>query len=172
MPLPSPALTSRFGLFAAMVPPFEVSLFADPGGSFTTAAAMVACVERALKRTGGHGLKGLRCSVFGATGVVGFASAVIAASEGAKVRIVAHDDIEQVISLAALAKSRADLQRRGAMIVTPEQAAEAIRAYCAEQPITRFYGWTIPPGLPPEWADEHVELMAREVIPEFRRQGA
>jgi methylene-tetrahydromethanopterin dehydrogenase len=91
---------------AAMVPPFELSLFADPGGSFTTAAAMVACVEQALKRTGNGGLKGLRCSVFGATGVVGFASAVIAAGEGAKVRIVAHDDIEQVMALAALAKSR------------------------------------------------------------------
>src|SRR3546814_14225855 len=31
----------------AMVPPFEISVFADPAGSFTTAAAMVACVERA-----------------------------------------------------------------------------------------------------------------------------
>ena len=29
----------------AMVPPFVVSLMADPSGSFTTAAAMVACVE-------------------------------------------------------------------------------------------------------------------------------
>ncbi len=33
-----------------MVPPFEMSVFADPGGSFTTAAAMVACIERVLKR--------------------------------------------------------------------------------------------------------------------------
>ena len=30
----------------AMVPPFECSVFADPAGSFTTAAAMVACVEK------------------------------------------------------------------------------------------------------------------------------
>jgi methylene-tetrahydromethanopterin dehydrogenase len=29
----------------AMVPPFAVSVLADPAGSFTTAAAMVACVE-------------------------------------------------------------------------------------------------------------------------------
>ena len=28
----------------AMVPPFEVSVFADPSGAFTTAAALVACV--------------------------------------------------------------------------------------------------------------------------------
>ena len=33
----------------AMVPPFEVSVFADPAGAFTTASAMVACVERHLK---------------------------------------------------------------------------------------------------------------------------
>ena len=34
----------------AMVPPFEVSVFADPSGAFTTAAAMVAAVERALEK--------------------------------------------------------------------------------------------------------------------------
>ena len=33
----------------SMVPPFEVSVFADPSGAFTTAAGMVACVERQLK---------------------------------------------------------------------------------------------------------------------------
>jgi alkanesulfonate monooxygenase SsuD/methylene tetrahydromethanopterin reductase-like flavin-dependent oxidoreductase (luciferase family) len=75
---------------------------------------------------------------------------------------------EAGMRIAALAKSRADLETRGAMIVSPEQAADAIRRYAAEQPITRFYGWTLPPGLPPEWADEHLELFAREVIPQFR----
>ena len=33
----------------AMVPPFEVSVFADPSGAFTTAAAAVATVERWLR---------------------------------------------------------------------------------------------------------------------------
>ena len=32
----------------ALVPPFGISFFADPAGSFTTAAAMVACVEKLL----------------------------------------------------------------------------------------------------------------------------
>ena len=32
-----------------MFPPFQLSVFADPAGSFTTGAAMVACVERVLK---------------------------------------------------------------------------------------------------------------------------
>jgi methylene-tetrahydromethanopterin dehydrogenase len=30
----------------ALVPPFGISFFADPAGSFTTAAAMLACVEK------------------------------------------------------------------------------------------------------------------------------
>ena len=33
----------------AMVSPFEVSVFADPSGAFTTAAALVTCAEKKLK---------------------------------------------------------------------------------------------------------------------------
>ena len=71
----------------AMVPPFRVSVFADPAGSFTTAAAMVAKVEKALQAKFERGLKDARIAIFGATGVVGFCTAVIAAKEGAKVTI-------------------------------------------------------------------------------------
>jgi methylene-tetrahydromethanopterin dehydrogenase len=74
----------------AMVPPFEVSLFADPAGSFTTAAAMVACVERTLQKLG-HALMGSKIAIFGATGVVGFSAAVIAALEGAQVVLAGYD---------------------------------------------------------------------------------
>ena len=45
---------------AAMVKPFVVSLMADPSGAYTTAAAMVACVEAALVRGGAAGLAGPR----------------------------------------------------------------------------------------------------------------
>jgi len=93
---------------AAMIQPFDVSVFADPGGSFTTAGALVACVERVLKRSYGRGWENLRLAVFGAMGVVGFASAVLAANAGARVRIVAHDTIEPLISLAGVAKERFD----------------------------------------------------------------
>jgi methylene-tetrahydromethanopterin dehydrogenase len=88
-----------------MFPPFQVSVFADPAGSFTTAAAMVAKVEKALKAQGG-GLSGRRVAVFGATGVVGFASAVIAAAEGAKTVLIGYDGAERVKALAELAKER------------------------------------------------------------------
>src|SRR5262249_36512081 len=52
----------------AMVPPFEISVFAAPAGSFTTAAAMVAKVERALAQQ--NGLAGRKVVIFGGTGVV------------------------------------------------------------------------------------------------------
>jgi alkanesulfonate monooxygenase SsuD/methylene tetrahydromethanopterin reductase-like flavin-dependent oxidoreductase (luciferase family) len=35
-------------------------------------------------------------------------------------------------------------------------------------PITHFYSWTLPPGLPPRWAQTHLELFASKVIPAFR----
>jgi methylene-tetrahydromethanopterin dehydrogenase len=90
----------------AMVPPFQLSVFADPAGSFTTAAAMVACVERVLKFKFGRSWKGTRVAVFGATGVVGFASSIITALEGAQVRLIAHRGVDRVIKSAAISKER------------------------------------------------------------------
>ena len=72
---------------AAMVKPFVVSVMADPSGSYTTAAAMVACVEAALKRHHGQGLAGQRVLVLGGTGPVGRIAGVIAAQAGAEVRL-------------------------------------------------------------------------------------
>lgn len=90
----------------AMVPPFRLSVFADPAGSFTTAAAMVACVERHLNSKFGRGWQGTRVAVFGATGVVGFASSIIAALEGAHVQLVAHRGLDRVVKSAAVSKER------------------------------------------------------------------
>jgi methylene-tetrahydromethanopterin dehydrogenase len=89
----------------AMFPPFQVSVLADPAGSFTTAAAMVAKVEKALKAQGG-GLSGARVAVFGGTGVVGFAAGVIAAAEGAKTVLIGYDGAARVKALADLARER------------------------------------------------------------------
>ncbi|MCQ0990108.1 NAD(P)-dependent methylenetetrahydromethanopterin dehydrogenase [Jiella marina] len=80
----------------ALVPPFGCNIMADPAGSFTTAAAMVACVERTLKQEKGKSLSDVTIAVFGATGVVGYCSAVIAALEGAKVKIVGYSGVERV----------------------------------------------------------------------------
>jgi len=103
----------------AMFPPFVMSVFADPAGSFTTAAAMVACVERVLRKScGRNGLRGLRVAIFGATGVVGFASAVIAAGEGAQVTMVGHDGISRV------ARSATEIARRFGASADPADGSD------------------------------------------------
>lgn len=75
---------------SAMVPPFEISVFADPSGAFTTAASLVAAVERQLQIVHDTDLADQRVLVFGGTGPVGTAAAVIAARAGANVAIVGH----------------------------------------------------------------------------------
>jgi methylene-tetrahydromethanopterin dehydrogenase len=67
----------------SMVPPFVVSVFADPSGAYTTAAALVACVEAALQRAGGKGLAGQRVLLLGGTGTVGRIAGVLCAQLGA-----------------------------------------------------------------------------------------
>lgn len=72
----------------SMVPPFEVSVFADPSGAFTTAAGMVAAVEKELADKFQTTLEGKNVLALGGTGPVGQAAAVIAAQAGANVRII------------------------------------------------------------------------------------
>jgi methylene-tetrahydromethanopterin dehydrogenase len=74
----------------AMVPPFEVSVFADPSGAFTTAAALVACVEKELKTKHGKELRDCNALVFGGTGPVGIATGIIASLAGADTSLVDH----------------------------------------------------------------------------------
>lgn len=72
----------------AMVPPFEVSVFADPSGAFTTAAGMVAKVEEHLKKKHDTTLEDKCILALGGTGPVGAAAAVLAAKAGARVKII------------------------------------------------------------------------------------
>ena len=80
----------------AMFAPFACSVFADPSGAFTTAAAMIAKVEAHLKQKFGEDLNGKTLSVFGATGPVGGCAAIIAAKQGANVQLVAHNSLARV----------------------------------------------------------------------------
>jgi len=84
---------------AAMVPPFEVSVFADPSGAFTTAAAMVALAERELEKQG-VGLQGANVLCLGGTGPVGQIAAVLATQAGASVKIIGRQ-LEKAQSVAA-----------------------------------------------------------------------
>jgi len=122
----------------ALLKPFEISLFADPAGSFTTAAAMIALVEKTLKEKKDRSLSGVAISIFGATGVVGTASGVIAALEGGAVTLVGHDGTERVARHAAEIKRRfgVDLSvadgstadKRTAILESTEVALSAARA--------------------------------------------
>lgn len=84
----------------AMVPPFEVSVLADPKGAFTTAAALVACVERQLKAKHDMDLDGCRAVTFGGTGPVGIAASVIASLCGAEATLVDHLSVETALNIA------------------------------------------------------------------------
>ena len=88
-----------------MVPPFEVSVFADPSGAFTTAAGMVALTEKYLKDGFDQGLDKSSVVILGGTGPVGVASAVICAKAGANVRLVGRS-IEKAEKTAAICNDR------------------------------------------------------------------
>jgi methylene-tetrahydromethanopterin dehydrogenase len=94
----------------SMVPPFAISVFADPSGAFTTAAAMLAKVEQQLAtHFGGEPAKALanqKVSIFGATGPVAGCAAVIAAKCGARVELVAHRSVPDVQAKASAYNSR------------------------------------------------------------------
>lgn len=85
----------------SMVPPFEVCVFADPSGAFTTAAGMVAAVEHELMTKFNTTLEGKNVLALGGTGPVGQAAAVIAAQAGAQVRIIGRQ-LEKAQTVAEL----------------------------------------------------------------------
>ncbi len=78
----------------AMVKPFVVSLMADPSGAYTTAAAMVACVEMHLQRKRPEGLAGARVVILGGLGPVGRIAGVLAAQAGAAVWLSSRNGID------------------------------------------------------------------------------
>jgi methylene-tetrahydromethanopterin dehydrogenase len=85
----------------SMVPPFEISVFADPSGAFTTAAGMVAAVERELAKVHNTTLEGKNILALAGTGPVGQAAAVISSKAGANVTIVGRQ-LEKSERIAAM----------------------------------------------------------------------
>ena len=90
----------------SMVPPFEVSVFPDPAGSFTTAAAMVACTEKTLKEKFETNFDNKNIIIYGGKGIVGGISAIMCAQNGAKCTIVGYDGIKNVQKKADEYKTR------------------------------------------------------------------
>jgi methylene-tetrahydromethanopterin dehydrogenase len=82
------------GAKKAMVDSFEVGVFADPNGAYTTSASVVALVAQVLKEHHNMNLSGRKIAVFG-TGPVGICTAILAAKQGASVKLcqlLADDD--------------------------------------------------------------------------------
>lgn len=110
---------------SAMVPPFEVSVLADPSGAITTAAAMVAMAEDRLKTEFQRDIAGTRVFVFGGTGPVGTCVALLAAHCEARVSIVSHQGAGAAQLVADRCSRRYGLQFDGADGSSP-QAISAI----------------------------------------------
>lgn len=104
----------------AMVPPFEVSVLADPSGAYTTAAALLACVERHLRGVHDTTLAGKSVLVLGGTGTVGRIAGVLAAGEGARVRLGSHRDRAAAVAAAAETGARFGCTLEGVAAGTPE----------------------------------------------------
>lgn len=83
----------------SMFTPFEMSTMSDPSGAFTTAAAMIAKIDAHLRKSN-QLLAQQSIAIFGASGTVGSTAALIAASHGAQVNLVAHKNVAQMQAYA------------------------------------------------------------------------
>lgn len=97
----------------AMVPPFEVSVIADPSGSYTTAAALVACVEQQLRQVHDTDLSGKSVLILGGTGTVGRIAGVLAAGLGARVQLGSHRGLDCARECAQATADRFDCALEG-----------------------------------------------------------
>lgn len=53
-------------------------------------------------------------------------------------------------------------------VVDVDTCIATIRAFASSVPLTHYYAFTLPPGMPPSWAQPHLELFADKVIPACR----
>ncbi len=53
-------------------------------------------------------------------------------------------------------------------VVDVDTCIAMIRGLVMTVPLTHYYSFTLPPGLPPSWIQPHLELFASKVIPAFR----
>lgn len=97
----------------AMVPPFEVSVLADPSGAITTAAALVALCERWLDKAFTTTLADKAVYILGGTGPVGACVAILAAQCGANVHVVSARGRAQAEMAAAALSARYSVQVHG-----------------------------------------------------------
>jgi methylene-tetrahydromethanopterin dehydrogenase len=105
----------RTAVTKSMFPPFQVSVMIDPKGAYTTAAALVAKVEKAM-----GGLRGRKAAILGATGPVGRVAASLCAKSGCEV-IVGSRSKESADRLAKAIREAAGGTVTGAQMGTDEE---------------------------------------------------
>ncbi len=113
---------------AAMVPPFEISVFADPSGAITTAAAMIACVEVWVKKKTGDSLEGKSIHIIGGTGPVGVCAGIIAANCGAEVHLLSHRGMQVAQEFAEENNSKFSVNMKGGDGSTDESLGKMIQS--------------------------------------------
>jgi methylene-tetrahydromethanopterin dehydrogenase len=104
-----------------MFPPFQICVMIDPKGSYTTAAALVARVEKAS-----GGLNGKKAAILGATGPVGRVAAALCAKNGCAV-IVGSRSQESADRLAAEIRQKAGGTVTGAQMGTDEEKVPILK---------------------------------------------
>ena len=124
-----------------MFSPFETNVIVDPGGAYTTAAAMVAKVEDALEKHNLGDLSTKTCAIFG-TGAVGRVAAILLARLGCKVMIASinpkrTDGEEYAQRLANLLREKYNVEVEGVFAPTPEKKLEMMQKadviFCASR---------------------------------------
>jgi alkanesulfonate monooxygenase SsuD/methylene tetrahydromethanopterin reductase-like flavin-dependent oxidoreductase (luciferase family) len=66
-------------------------------------------------------------------------------------------------------RDKEHLRKMGRLnIVDVDTCISMIKEHISDVPISHFLNFAIPPGLPPRWAEPHLELFAKKVIPAFR----
>ena len=122
-----------------MLPPFTTSIIIDPGGAYTTAAAMVAKVEDALSSRRVGDLKDKSCAVLG-TGAVGRIAAVLLGKLGCNVIIASLNPKrvggkEYAEKIARLLASRYRVKVRGVFAPTRAEKLDILKkadvVFCA-----------------------------------------
>jgi methylene-tetrahydromethanopterin dehydrogenase len=114
-----------------MFPPFEANIIIDPSGAYTTAAAMIAKVEKSLVDSKLGELKDKCCAVFG-TGAVGRIASVLLARLGCNVTIVSPNSgrsngNEYVEELSTLLREKHGVNVEGAYAPTPAEKTKILK---------------------------------------------
>ena len=73
------------------------------------------------------------------------------------------------MSIIPRVRDTAHLKELGLLnVVDVETCIKMIRDMAAAVPLTHYFSWTLPPGLPASWVQPHLELFVNKVIPAFR----